>query len=221
MSESSATAATTLDDRRRSLLRRGFRLEVFTVAYNVVEALVSVAAGWLAGSIALIGFGLDSTIEVIAAVAVGHRLLRELRGDDSEGVNRRERQALLLVGITFFLLSAYVVYEAGGKLLRAERPEPSLVGIVVASLSLLLMPLLGWMKYRTGAALSSKALMADAKETFVCSYLSLTLLAGLLLNAWLGWWWADPAAALVMVPFLLHEGWEAVEESREEDEDDD
>jgi cation diffusion facilitator family transporter len=221
MSESTVSPTTTLDGRRRSLLRRGFRLEVFTVAYNLVEALVSVAAGWLAGSIALIGFGLDSTIEVTAAVAVGHRLLRELRGDDSEGVNKRERQALLLVGITFFLLSAYIVYEAGGKLLRAERPEPSLLGIIVAALSLLLMPLLGWMKHRTGAALGSKALMADAKETFVCSYLSLTLLAGLVLNAWFGWWWADPVAALVMVPFLLHEGWEAVEESREEDEDDD
>ena len=96
-----------------------------------------------------------------------------------------------------------------------------MVGIIVACLSLLLMPLLGWMKYRTGVALGSKALMADAKETFVCSYLSLTLLAGLVLNAWLGWWWADPVAALVMVPFLLHEGWEAVEESREEDEDED
>jgi divalent metal cation (Fe/Co/Zn/Cd) transporter len=200
---------------RRSLLRRGLALEAVTVAYNVVEAVVAIAAGVWAGSIALVGFGLDSVIEVTAAAVVGHRLWTEARGADLAAARRSEARALWVVGLTFFALSAYVVWEAAGKLISAEAPEPSLIGLIVAGLSLLLMPFLGWLKLRTGRALGSGALVADAKETFVCAYLSLALLAGIGLNAWLGWWWADPVAALAMVPLMIHEGREALEEARE------
>ena len=122
-----------------------------------------------------------------------------------------------MVAVTFFLLSAYILWDAARKLGGFEPPSPSLIGIIVAALSVLLMPALGWMKHRTGRALGSKALMADAKETMVCWYLSVTLLLGLGLNAALGWWWADPVAALAMIPLLIHEGREAWEEAGESD----
>jgi divalent metal cation (Fe/Co/Zn/Cd) transporter len=197
-------------DGRRRLLRRGVRLEAFTVIYNVLEALVSVVAGWLAGSIALVGFGLDSVIEVVAGATVGHRLLEELRGG-SEAMSRlAERRALKVVGVTFLLLGGYILHEATSKLWHQEPTAVSTVGLVVALLSVLLMPALGWAKLRTGRLLGSPALVADAKETFLCSYLSLALLLGLGLNAGLGWWWADPVAALAMLPLIIHEGIEAL-----------
>jgi divalent metal cation (Fe/Co/Zn/Cd) transporter len=200
---------------RHRLLRHGVWLEAITIAYNLIEAVVAIAAGVISGSIALVGFGLDSIIEVIAATVVGHRLLAEARGGSAAEALRQERRALRVVSVTFFMLSAYIAWEAIRKLGGFEPPEPSMLGIVIAALSVLLMPALGWLKHRTGRALGSKALMADAKETMVCWYLSVTLLAGLALNATLGWWWADPVAALAMIPLLLHEGREAWEESSE------
>jgi divalent metal cation (Fe/Co/Zn/Cd) transporter len=200
---------------REQLLRRGVLLEALTILYNVIEAAVAIAAGLISGSIALVGFGFDSIIEVIAASVVGHRLLAEIRGAAAHDSRRQERRALRVVSVTFFLLSAYIAWEAVRKLGGFEPPEPSLLGIVVAALSVILMPALGWMKHRTGQKLGSKALMADAKETMVCWYLSVTLLVGLGLNAALGWWWADPVAALAMIPLLLHEGREAWEEAGE------
>jgi len=200
---------------RRRLLRRGMLLEGLTIGYNVAEAIVAITAGILAGSVALVGFGFDSTIEVIAAAVVGHRLLAETRGASVQEAARQERRALKVVAVTFFLLSAYILWDAARKLGGFEAPAPSLIGIIVAALSVLLMPALGWWKHRTGRQLGSKALMADAKETMVCWYLSVTLLLGLGLNAALGWWWADPVAALAMVPVLTHEGREAWDESGE------
>jgi divalent metal cation (Fe/Co/Zn/Cd) transporter len=200
---------------RERLLRRGVLLEALTILYNVIEATVAIAAGLISGSIALVGFGFDSIIEVIAASVVGHRLLAEIRGAGAHDSRRLERRALRVVSVTFFLLSAYIAWEAVRKLGGFEPPEPSMLGIVVAALSVILMPALGWMKHRTGQKLGSKALMADAKETMVCWYLSVTLLVGLGLNAALGWWWADPVAALAMIPLLLHEGREAWEEAGE------
>ena len=198
---------------RASLLRRALRLESFTIAWNVVEGVVAVGAGWLAGSIALVGFGLDSAIEVIAAGALYHRLRGEMRGATREESERMERVALRIVGVTFFLLSLYILYEASSTLWSREAPETSAVGLCLAALSLVVMPVLAWAKQRAGRSLGSEALAADAKETFVCSYLSLTLLLGLGLNLLAGWWWADPVAGLAMLPFVLHEGWEAVEQS--------
>jgi len=209
---------TVVAEPRSKALRKGLRLEVFTVGWNAVEAIVAITAGALAGSVALVGFGLDSVIESVSGVALYHRLRGELRGDDARN-EAREKRALLFVGVSFFLIGAYVLYEALTSLWRREVPEHSTVGIVLAVASLIIMPLLGWMKLQTGRELQSRALVADAKETFVCAYLSLALLMGLGFNALFGWWWADPVAGMAMLPLIFHEGWETVEESREDDDD--
>ncbi len=200
---------------RSLLLNRALWLERLTIVWNVAEAVIAVGAGWLAGSIALVGFGLDSVIETIAAAALYRRLRAEQNGATEEEAEAHERRALWIVGITFFLLGGYIAFEAVSTLWMSEPPESSPVGIILASVSLVVMPVLAFAKHRTGKALDSRALVADAKETFVCSYLSLSLLAGLGLNALFGWWWADPIAARAMLPFVLHEGWEAIEEARE------
>lgn len=186
--------------------RRAIRLEYFTVVWNVAEAVVALVAGIVAGSIALVGFGLDSVIETVAAVTLLWRLRQ--RGDLEEVA---ESRALRIVGTTFFALAAYVSYESVRDLWGQHRPEESLVGIVLAAVSLVVMPVLGVAKRRVAKRLGSRALAADGMETFLCAYLSLTLLVGLTLNAWLGWWWADPVAALAMVAFMVREGWEAFE----------
>jgi divalent metal cation (Fe/Co/Zn/Cd) transporter len=202
---------------RELLLRRGLNLERLTIGWNVLEAGVAIAAGYLAGSVALVGFGLDSVIESISGVALYHRLALELREGGAEGSDARERRALFFVGISFFLIAVYVLYEAATTLLEQRAPEHTTVGIALAAVSLAVMPLLGWGKLRTARALGSRALEADSKETFVCAYLSLALLVGLLLNALLGWWWADPVAALAMLPLIAREGWEAIEAARDEE----
>ena len=198
------TAATRSLPEKEALLRRAIRLEYFTIGWNTLEALVAVTAGVLAGSIALVGFGLDSVIETTSGVALLWRLRQE--GDvEAEA----ESRALRIVGLTFFALAAYVAYEAVGDLWRRAEPRESLVGMILAVVSLVVMPLLGYGKRRIARRLGSRALAADAMETYLCSYLSLTLLLGLSLNAWLGWWWADPVAALAMVGFMIREGTEA------------
>ena len=209
-----AIAMTNLSISREALLRKGLRLEVFTVGWNVVEAIVAITAGYVAGSIALVGFGLDSVIESVSGVALFHRLRGELIAGDEASNEARERRALLFVGISFFLIAAYVLYESVSALWLIEEPEHSTVGILLAAVSLVVMPLLGWRKLTTGKDLNSRALLADAKETFVCSYLSLALLLGLGLNAFFGWWWADPVAGLAMLPLIVHEGYEALEGAR-------
>jgi divalent metal cation (Fe/Co/Zn/Cd) transporter len=202
---------------REGLLRRGLNLERLTVGWNAVEALVAIAAGYMAGSVALVGFGLDSVIESVSGVALYRRLSLELReSGGAEHVEARERRALYFVGVSFFLIAAYVLYEAASTLWERRAPEHTTVGILLAAVSLLVMPLLGWAKLRTARALNSQALEADSKETFVCAYLSFTLLLGLGLNTLLGWWWADPVAALAMLPLIAHEGREAIEGARGE-----
>jgi len=201
------------DTSRARLLRRGLQLEYLTIGWNSLEAIVAIGAGILAGSIALVGFGLDSIIEVVSGAILFWRLGTELGGADSDASERAERRALLFVGLSFFALGAYILYESGKKLWLREQPEESVVGLGLAVLSLVVMPALAFGKHRTAKRLGSRALAADAKETAICSYLSLTLLLGLGLNAWLGWWWADPVAALAMLPLLIHEGKEAVEEA--------
>lgn len=195
---------------RSELLRRGVRLEWFTIGWNSVEALVAIGAGLLAGSIALVGFGLDSVIETAAALMVLWRVLREVGGAEEEKVLRAERRALGFVGMTFLALAAYVCYESGGKLWHQEAPAESWIGIGLALASLIVMPLLAARKRAVARALGSRALAADAVETAVCAYLSFTLLLGLGANALFGWWWADPVAALAMVPLILKEGLEAL-----------
>lgn len=192
---------------RQDLIRRGRRLEYFTIGYNSLEGLVSLVAGAMAGSVSLTGFGLDSLIEVTSGGALLWRL-----GRDHEAARRErmERRALRLVGACFLALAAYVLWEAAFALARRQAPERSLPGIAIAILSLIVMPLLARAKRRVAAAIGSAALHADSRQTDFCTYLSAILLGGLLLNAVLGWWWADPLAGLVMVPIIAREGLEAV-----------
>ncbi|HKO99339.1 MAG TPA: cation transporter [Pyrinomonadaceae bacterium] len=192
---------------RAVLVKRGRWLEYFTIAYNSLEGLVAIGAGLIAGSIALVGFGFDSLIEVTS----GSVLLWRLHADVNE--ERRERVeaiSLRIVGALFVLLALYLTYDSVESLITREAPEESLVGIVLAAVSLVIMPLLVRAKRKVARAINSGALMADSKQTELCTYLSAILLGGLLLNALLGWWWADPIAALVMVPIIVKEGIEAL-----------
>lgn len=193
---------------REAMVARGLRLEYFTLGWNLLEALVALVCGVIAGSIALVGFGLDSVVEVSS----GSVLLWRLRADrHAENRERAERFAVRLVGVSFLLLALYVAGDAIKTLLRRETPEESIPGIVLAIASLIAMPLLARAKRRVARGLNSGAMQADSRQTDICAYLSAILLGGLLLNAALGWWWADPVAALIMVPLIGHEGMEAVQ----------
>jgi divalent metal cation (Fe/Co/Zn/Cd) transporter len=211
-----ATAPTAA--RKEELHHRGLWLEWFTVAWNVVEAVVAIGVGLAVGSVALVGFGVDSGIEVISAVALLWRLYRAGPNASAQELGDAERKALYLVATTFFLLAAYILYEATGARLSGERPETSSVALVLSVLSIL-MPTLAYFKGRTGRAMGSKALVADSVETWVCAYLSVALLAAVGLNAAFGWWWANPLGALAMLPVILWQGWETLEEAREDGED--
>ena len=199
---------------RPALIRRGKLLEYATIGYNSIEGIVAVAAGVIAGSVALVGFGFDSVIEVISGATLLWRLYADVDEERREGV---EQRALRIVGASFLLLAAYVVFDAGKSLLRREPPDESIVGIVIAAVSLVVMPLLVRAKRRVAAAIGSRALDADATQTALCTWLSAILLGGLLLNALVGWWWADPVAALVMVPIIVREGLEGIRGERCED----
>jgi cation diffusion facilitator family transporter len=180
---------------------------------------VAIGAGLIVGSVALVGFGVDSGIEVISAVALLWRLYRAGPNASAEEHGEAEKRALYLVAATFFLLAAYILYEAIGALLSGKGPENSTVGLVLSVISLVIMPVLAYGKQRTGREMGSEALQADAVETWVCSYLSLALLAAVGLNAAFSWWWADPVGALAMLPVILWQGWETLEEAREEGEE--
>lgn len=188
-------------------IRRGRYLEYFTIGYNSLEGLIAVVAGLIAGSIALVGFGFDSLIEVTSGAVLLWRLQADV---DEERREKVEAISLRIVGACFVVLALYVTYDSVKSLIRREAPEESLVGIVLAAVSLVVMPLLVRAKRKVAHAINSGALMADSKQTELCTYLSAILLGGLLLNALLGWWWADPVAALVMVPLIVHEGVEAL-----------
>jgi divalent metal cation (Fe/Co/Zn/Cd) transporter len=196
---------------RSGLLRRGLRLEYLTVGWNIAEGLIAVGAGFAAGSIALIGFGVDSFVETISGLVLIWRLSAEARGHlDEDAVERVERRAEHLVGVAFLLLAAYVAFEAVRSLLVQEAPDASPVGIVLTAVSIAVMLWLARAKRRTGEALGSRALIADAQQTHACWYLSVVTLTGLGLNGALGWWWADPVAALGIVALLVREGVEAL-----------
>lgn len=180
------------------------------MAYNALEGVLALAAGVSAGSVALIGFGLDSYLELASSGALFWRLRLESRGASRERVERTERRVHRLVGATFVALAIYVSAQSGWILWTHRVPEESALGIGLAIASLIAMPLVAWGKLRAADELGSAALRAEAKETLACSYLSLTLLAGLVANAAAGWWWADPAAALLMVPWLVVEGREGL-----------
>jgi cation diffusion facilitator family transporter len=204
--------------RRERLHRRGLLLEWFTVAWNVVEAVVAIGVGLVVGSVALVGFGVDSGIEVISAVALLWRLYRAGPNASAEEHGEAERKALYLVAATFFLLAGYITYEAVGALLSGEGAESSAVALALSIVSIVVMPTLAYLKGRTGREMGSRALLADSVETWVCAYLSIALLGAVGLNAAFGWWWADPVGALAMLPVILWQGWETLGEAREEGE---
>jgi divalent metal cation (Fe/Co/Zn/Cd) transporter len=193
---------------RTESVRHGRRLEYFTIAWNGLEGLVAVVAGAIAGSISLVGFGIDSFIEVTS----GSVLLWRMSVDaDVHRRERNERRALQIVGVCFLCLAAYIAYESATDLRSMRAPEHSIPGIALASVSLVVMPLLSRAKRRVARALGSAAMNADAKQTEFCTYLSAILLVGLLLNAIFGLWWADPVTALIMVPIIAKEGIESVQ----------
>jgi divalent metal cation (Fe/Co/Zn/Cd) transporter len=193
---------------RAPIVRRGRKLEYFTIAWNTVEGLVAVIAGAFAGSISLVGFGIDSFIEVTSGAAL---LWRMSVDRDVERREWNERRALKIVGACFLALAAYITYEAAMDLWAKKAPQHSIPGIVLACISLVVMPLLSRAKRKVGRALGSAAMHADAKQTEFCTYLSAILLGGLLLNAFFGLWWADPVAALIMVPIIAKEGIEGLQ----------
>lgn len=188
---------------RRDVLQRRIRLIVTaTIGYNVLEAVVAITAGSAASSTALIGFGLDSTIEVLSAAAVAWQFTR--REPD-----RWEKPTLRLIAIAFFALAAYVTASSVAALVTASAPEHSPVGIALAALSLVVMPVASWFELRTGRELGSATAVADSRQLLICAYLSAAVLLGLLLNSALGWWWADSVAAIVIAGFAVREGIEA------------
>ena len=197
----------TQDATRVAALGQGVVLEGVTVGYNALEGIIAIAAGLAAGSVALTGFGIDSVIEVTSGVVLWWRLRAEL--GSSELGPAVEARAARWAGVLLLALAVYIVAESGRRLLTGDRPGESVVGIVLTALSLIVMPLLARGKLRLAASLGSRALRADAHETIVCAWLSATTLIGLALNAVLGWWWADPVAALTMVPLITREGLEA------------
>jgi len=188
---------------RGQYVRRGRRLEYFTIAYNSLEGAASIIAGLLAGSVSLVGFGLDSMIEVASGAALLWRLHHDM---DTLRREQAERTALRTVGACFVALALYIVYESSSTLIRQVPPERSIAGIVIASASVIVMPLLARAKPRVGRQIGSGAMHADSKQADFCGYLCGILLGGLLLNAFLGWWWMDPVAGLVMVPIIAKEG---------------
>ena len=201
----------------RRLYKKGLRLEYLTVVYNILEAAVSILFGSIAGSIALVGFGLDSIVESLSGLVLVWRLRQH--GKISEAAEERiEKTATKFVAITFFILGLYVLVESVTKVLFKETPEPSMPGIIIAIVSMIVMPLLAWQKYKTGRQISSRALVADSKETLTCAFLSVALLLGLGTNYLFGFWQADPIVGLIIVAFLFKEGWDGWKESSEESE---
>lgn len=193
------------------LRREALLLSYITVGYNVFEGVISIIAGALAGSIALIGFGLDSFVESLSGGVMIWRFRKqsEISKEEEEQI---ERKATKLVAYTFFILAAYVLYESIDKLIHQEIPDPSLFGIIIALVSLIAMPILFYRKYQTGKALGSRSLVADSKETLACVFLSFALLIGLGANYLFGLWQADPIVGLIIVIFLVREGYETLRE---------
>ncbi len=192
---------------RAAALARGKWLEYFTVGWNLLEGIASVLAGLWSGSVALVGFGMDSFIEVASGTVM---LWRMSVDGDPETRKRHDHRALQLVGVCFLGLAAYLVFRSMDNLIERRAPEHSLPGIIIAALSLVVMPILSHAKTKVAVQIGSSAMKADARQTDFCTYLSAILLGGLLLNAVLGWWWADPVVALIMAPVIASEGLDGI-----------
>jgi len=200
-----------VDTMSSKLHKEALSLSYFTVGYNIAEGVASIFAGLLAGSIALIGFGLDSAVESLSGGVMIWRFRKHGKVSEEEEA-RIENKAVRLVAYTFFILGAYILYESIKKLYFQEVPDPSLLGIIIAILSIIVMPILFYKKYKIGKAIKSKSLVADSKETLACVFLSVALLIGLGLNYLYGWWQADPIVGLIIVAFLFKEGYETLKD---------
>jgi len=192
-----------------NLHTKALRLSYFTVGYNIVECIVSIIAGFIAGSTALLGFGSDSLIESLSGTIIIWRFRKHgIISKDKE--DEIEKKATFYVGVTFFIFGIYILYESIRKLIQIDKPEPSLIGILIAIASIIVMPILFYTKYKTGKALQSKSLVADSKQTLACLFMSVSLLIGLGLNYLWGFWQADPIIGIIIVAFLLKEGYEII-----------
>jgi len=197
------------------LYKKALHLEYFTVSYNIIEAIVSIVFGRIANSIALVGFGLDSIVESLSGFVLIWRL-RKHKKISREEEERIEKKAMKFVAMTFFALGLYILYQSIKKLVFKEIPDPSLPGIIIATVSIIVMPVLTLQKYRTGMQIKSNALIADSKETLACAFLSIALLLGLGSNYLFGFWQADAIVGLIIVTFLFKEGIKGWKESNEE-----
>ena len=203
-----------MKEKRKKNLKVARTLQIWNVIYDVIEVAVSLIAGFTANSSALIGWGLDSTIEVVSAGTLGWRLHGEIKGIDEEKVKRRQKITLNVIAVSFTLICIFISYDSITKLINKETANWSTMGLIILLVSLAVNPILIYFKRKYGKKLDSPALLADAKDTFICLYQTIVVLIGLLLVNWLGWWWADPVAALLIVPYAAKEGWEAYNKAR-------
>lgn len=203
-----------MKEKRKKNLKVARTLQIWNVIYDVIEVVVSLIAGITANSSALIGWGLDSTIEVVSAGTLGWRLHGEIKGIDEEKVKRRQKITLNVIAVSFTLICIFISYDSITKLIKKETANWSTMGLIILLVSLVVNPILIYFKRKYGKKLDSPALLADAKDTFICLYQTVVVLIGLLLVNWLGWWWADPVAALLIVPYAAKEGWEAYNKAK-------
>ena len=203
-----------MKEKRKKNLKVARTLQIWNVIYDVIEVAVSLIAGFTANSSALIGWGLDSTVEVVSAATLGWRLHGELKGIDEEKVKRRQKITLNVIAISFTLICIFISYDSITKLINQETANWSTLGLIILLVSLVVNPILIYFKRKYGKKLDSPALLADAKDTFICLYQTVVVLIGLLLVNWLGWWWEDPVAALLIVPYAAKEGWEAYNKAK-------
>lgn len=203
-----------MDTTRQQDLKKARTLQIWNVIYDAIEVVVSLIAGFASNSSALIGWGLDSTIEVISAATLGWRLHGEIKGIDKVKVAKRKKITLYVIATSFFLVCIFITYDSVTKLINQETASWSTLGIIILCVSLAVNPILIYFKRKYGKKLDSPALLADAKDTFICLYQTVVVLIGLLLVNQYGWWMADPIAALLIVPYALKEGWEALSKAR-------
>lgn len=202
------------DKQRKKDLEGGRKVQVYNILYDIIEVVVSLIAGFTSGSAALIGWGLDSMVEVVSATTLWWRLHGELKGISDDRVRYREKMTLYVIACSFLIISIFITYDSASKLITHETADWSTLGVIILVISLVVNPILIRFKYSYGKKLDSKELIADAKDTFICLYQTVAVLGGLLAVRWLDWWWADPVAALLIVPYALKEGWSAFKGGR-------
>ena len=202
------------DKERKKNLKEARKVQTYNMLYDTTEVVVSLIAGFSAGSSALVGWGLDSVVEVISASTLWWRLNGEIKDINEEQVKKREKITLYVIASSFLLISIFITYDAVTKIVNKETGDWSTLGVGILIVSLVVNPILIWKKRKYGKKLDSDEMLADAKDTFVCLYQTVAVLGGLLAVRWLGWWWADPVAALLIVPYALKEGWKAFQNAR-------